>query len=161
MRIEGKSGMQGEVRSDAPTANDCLHDRLSAARKHAALAKGQVVSQVTVEQAGRIGDATPVVALGIVGILEEEAEAGLADASRKRFFITERPEVTQAVGHALRPRVVGLELKPLPGSLGQRDLQRVVALDTAGVVKPDRRSRAARAQVRAAGGIAVEQRLGK
>src|ERR1043166_2055792 len=134
MWVEGKAGVHREIGSDAPAADNGVGNAFSAAAKHAAFAEGQIIRQVTVEEAGDVRDAAPVVTFRVIGVLEEEAEASLAHASWQRFFITERPEVAEAVRHALGPGVVGLESQSLPRALRHGHLQSVVPLNAAGVV---------------------------
>src|SRR5215467_8434442 len=110
MRIEREPAVHGEVGSDAPPADDRVSNAFSAATEHTAFAERQVIGQVAVEKARHIGDASSVVAFGVVSVLEEEAEACLADCSRKLLFVAKRSKVPKAVGHALGPRVIGLEL---------------------------------------------------
>src|SRR5262245_22155858 len=148
---DGKPGVEGEGRCQRPAANDRVHAIIDAAAKHLALAERQIVDQIAVEQPCRVGDASSVVAVRVVSILEEEGEPGLAGRARKPFFVSERTKRAQAVVHAFGPGVVGAELESLPGALLQADLQRVVALNAAGVVVANGR--------RVAGTAAVDQRL--
>src|SRR5882724_9300924 len=127
--------MQGKVRRDAPPANHRIDHRIRASAKHAAFSKGQVIHQVPIEETGGIGDAASIVAFCVVGILEEEPEAGLTRSPGKRFLVAERAEVAQAVAHALGPGIVRAELQTLPRALFQADLQCVIALNAAGIVK--------------------------
>src|SRR5258708_38720316 len=131
VRKKRKAGMQRKVGGNPPPANHSIDHRIRASTKPAAFSKGQVIHHVPIEEPGSIGDATSIVALGVVGVLEEEPEAGLARGSGKRFLVAERAEVTQAVAHALGPGIVRAKLQTLPCALFQADLQCVVALNTA------------------------------
>ena len=139
--------MHRKVRRDAPSADHSIDHRVRASAKAAAFSKGQVIHQIPIEKTGGIGDTAPIVAFGVVGILEEETKAGLADTSGKRFLIAERAEVTQAVAHALGPGIVRAELQTLPSTLLYRDLHGVIALNAAGIVEADRRGIARAATV--------------
>src|SRR5262249_24032963 len=109
-----EAGVQREIRSERPAANDVVDQVADSAGKHLALTKRQVVDQVAVERTGYIIDAASVVAARVVGVLEEEREASLAHSVRQGFFVTERPEVAQAGVHALGPSVVSPVLKAFP-----------------------------------------------
>src|SRR5438270_2227335 len=135
MGIKSKAGMQGKVRCYAPAANHRIHHRIHASAKHAAFSKGQVIQQVPIEQAGGIGDAASIISFCVVSILEEEPEAGLAGGPGKCFLVAERAKVAQAVAHTLGPRIVRAELQTLPRTLLHADLQSVIALNAAGIVK--------------------------
>src|SRR5579864_346921 len=139
--------MQGKVRSDAPSADHRIHYWIHASAKHAAFSKGQVIQHVSIEETSGIGDAAPVVAFCVVGILEEEPEAGLAGGPGKLFLVAERAEVPQAVAHALGPGIVRAELQALPRTLLHANLKGIIALNAAGIVKAYRRGVARTATV--------------
>ncbi len=145
--------MEGEVRAHLPVPDDGIYNPSGIPAKHLPLPERKVVGQESVEQAGHIGNTSSVVAFGVVGILEEERTVGLAGRPGKSLFIAKLPEVAQSVGQTFRPGVVRLVLKPVPFALGDRELQGVVPLNTAGVVEAD--------GGRIAGAAAVDQRLRK
>src|SRR5262249_12685596 len=149
----GEAGVHGEIRGYRPAADDLIDNVAYATAKHLAFAERQVINHVAIEQAGHIGNASPVITPWVVGVLEEEGEPRLAGGSGKRLFVAERTKVAKAGVHTLRPGVVGAELQIVPRPLLHSDLQCVIALDAAGTVEADGR-RVPRA-------AAVDERLGE
>src|SRR6476646_10803178 len=76
VRIQRKTAVHSKVRRDAPSADHRIDYRVRASAKAAAFSKGQVIHQIPIEKTGGVGDTAPIVPFGVVGILEEEPEAG-------------------------------------------------------------------------------------
>ncbi len=154
VRIQRKAGMHSKVRRDAPSADHRIDHRVRASAKPAAFSKGQVIHQIPIEETGGIGDAAPIVAFGVVGILEEEPKAGLADDFREALPRRRTGRSNPGCCSCTWTRYSSCRnCKPCHARCSTADLQGVIALNAAGIVEAYRRG-VARAAT-------VDQRLGK